>query len=60
MLGVGTIKLFKKGLADAGAFLVDGVFGRVGEVADAVFYIALNDTVADLLVNVKQFCVIIA
>ena len=51
--------MLKEGFTDTGAFLVDGVLGRVGDVANAVFDVAFYDSVADLLVEVKKFVVIV-
>lgn len=59
VVGVNDIELFDKGLADAGAFLVDGVFRWVGDVADAFLYVAFDDTVGDLLVDVEELTAIL-
>lgn len=54
MVGIDDVELFDEGFADAGAFLVDGVPGGVGNVEDAVFYVALDDAVGDLLIDVEE------
>ena len=53
VVGVNDIELFDESFADAGAFLVDGVLGGVGDVADAFLYATFDDSVADLLIDVE-------
>ena len=59
MLRIYGIELFEKGFTNAGALLIDGILCRVSDVADAAFDVALNDSVADLLIYVKQLIVIV-
>lgn len=56
---VGIVKLGKESLAYAGAFLVDGVLGGVGDVAYAPLYVFLDLAVAHLLVYAEQFIIIV-
>ena len=57
--GVCIVELGKESLAYAGAFLVDGVLGGVGDVAYAPLYVFLDLAVADLHVNVEQLLMIV-
>ena len=59
MLRIYGIELFEKGFTNAGALLIDRVFGRIRDVADAAFDVPFYDSVADLLIYVKQLIVIV-